>query len=163
MSERFQWFLVRLLLHGSIWLVAIFPVQIVLSYLYGVDYIYPDLIKLVELSVSYWAAIILPPIFRWICGLLDDLFSRILGELWVFIQNEFSLLQESLTNGKVSQRFWPQVRGFFSLLFAVLTIVWVIHSLVSYETASFVAVAFCGGLSISFIQWLKNRRESEEE
>lgn len=163
MKDRLLGFSIKAVFYGSMWLLALFPFEIGLAYVYNVAYVFPDAETFKTLSNSYWAMIILPPIFR----LLKSGAKAILGDIWIDIQNEISLLFYRSTHGEVRQTFLARLWGIVSTMGALAligyTIWFYVSSFLTYKTASGILMSCWAIITVAFMKLVQTPKEDDDE
>lgn len=159
MRKRLLVFSIYLCFFGSMLLVALFPFQIGIAYLYGVNYDNPTTRHLIDLSSIYWTTLILPRFFRW----LGKFLRAILGDVWIDIQNEISLLTHPLTNGKVRQTIWARLKGLLTLILTISMIWYYISSFLSFERAQSAVMVVWAVVVLTFMQFCRGELTQAEE
>lgn len=161
MKERVMSFFTKLLMYGSMWLIAIFPIQILIAAIYRVEYVYPDADKISSLTSSFWGVILIPPIFRFLAGVLKAL----LGDIWIDIENEFGLITYALTNKEPTRTFRARLWGIVSFLFVVscigIEIWWLITSFLTHDRAQFAGTTIWAIITIAFMKQVQKPDEAD--
>ena len=158
MKERLLRFGMKAAIYGSMWLVALFPLEILLSVIYQVKYVYPTAETLRELSSYYWGAILVPPIFRFIGRVLET----VLGDIWTDIQNEWSLLTYPLVNGPVKKTFWSRLGGIVSLVLACLSVWYYVSLILSYSRAQIGVMLVWAAVVAGFMKYVQEDRRDDD-
>lgn len=155
MKKRLVGFSTKAVFYGSMWLLALFPLEIGLAYLYNVAYVFPDAETLKTLSGSYWAVIVMPPIFR----LLKNAAMVIFEDIWIDIHNELSLLFYNSTHGEVRETFLARLWGIMSAM-GVLAIIgytiWLyVSSFMTYKAATVVLMSVWAVVTVAFMKLIQ--------
>lgn len=152
MKERIASFTFRAIMYGSMWLFGLFPIQIGIAALYGVEYIYLSADQIRSLSSTYWGVILIPPILKF----LGRVLAAILGDIWIVIQNEFSLLIYRASHGEVKQTFIARLWGILSLVGSIAlscwSLWWIATSFLTYESAQTVSILLWASIVVAFMK-----------
>jgi hypothetical protein len=161
MKERLMSFFLKLLMYGSMWMVALFPFQILIAAIYQVDYVYPDADTIGSLSSTYWGVILIPPVFAF----LGRVAKAVLGDIWIDIQNEVGLLFYSATHGEVKKTITARIWGIVSFLFVVSCIAaevwWFISSFLTYERAQVGVMILWAAATAAFMKRVQRSDEAD--
>lgn len=160
MKARILGFAIKACLYGAMWLLVLFPGQILLASIYRVAYVYPPGDHLRELSSTFWGVIFAPPVFRFLGKWAARILEALLGDIWIELQNEWSLRTFHLTNGPVEKTWAGRLRGWFSLLMAAWAIWYYFSTFMNYNRAQFGIMIVWAGIVTSWMKYVTQDPDS---